>query len=143
MNVPEKLEGIKSPAIQRDDGMVFEGKNHGEIFIKYGKDGSLKTCRQGFTTTFGRFVDRTEAWRIAVATGQINTGEGSYAVSEDFYAKFEQLSKQIAYQQALIEQLITPLREIKTHWSSDILPDSLFTALTAAEKMKEGENGKT
>lgn len=42
---------------------------------------------QGFTTSVGRFVDRKEAWRIAVAAGQEprQTGGAGTLYSEDLW----------------------------------------------------------
>lgn len=40
---------------------------------------------QGFLTSTGRFVDREEAWTIAVAAGQVEKGAARDLWSEDLY----------------------------------------------------------
>lgn len=75
---------------------VFDGNNEEEIQkyeelnVKYGwQEGSLTRCDivQGFLTSAGRFVDRKEAYRIAVEAGQIGEGAGygGELFSEDLY----------------------------------------------------------
>jgi hypothetical protein len=61
-----------------------------ELKYKYGwQEGELTRCEtvQGFMTSTGRFVDRKEAWEIAVASGQIdeNRGYNKELFSEDLY----------------------------------------------------------
>ena len=61
-----------------------------ELNVKYGwQEKGLTRCKtfQGFLTNTGRFVDRKEAYRIALAAGQI-TGKNGYCgelFSEDLY----------------------------------------------------------
>ena len=61
-----------------------------ELKFKYGwQEDSLTRCKtiQGFITNEGRFVNRKEAFRIALAAGQINESAGSNGelFSEDLY----------------------------------------------------------
>lgn len=61
-----------------------------ELKFKYGwQEDGLTRCKtvQGFMTSTGRFVDRKEAWKIAVASGQIddNGGYNKELFSEDLY----------------------------------------------------------
>ena len=61
-----------------------------ELNVKYGwQDGSLLRCdhTQGFLTSKGRFVNRKEAWKIALAAGQITEEDGykQQLFSEDLY----------------------------------------------------------
>ena len=61
-----------------------------ELKYKYGwQEDGLTRCKtvQGFMTSTGRFVDRKEAWKIAVASGQIreNRGYNKELFSEDLY----------------------------------------------------------
>lgn len=61
-----------------------------ELNVKYGwQEGCLTRCKtvQGFLTSTGRFVDRKEAYRIALSAGQIdeNGGYNKELFSEDLY----------------------------------------------------------
>lgn len=61
-----------------------------ELKCKYGwQEDSLTRCNtiQGFITNEGRFVNRKEAFRIALAAGQIDESAGSNGelFSEDLY----------------------------------------------------------
>jgi hypothetical protein len=61
-----------------------------ELKYKYGwQEDGLTRCKtvQGFMTSTGRFVDRKEAWEIAVASGQIDDkgGYNKELFSEDLY----------------------------------------------------------
>lgn len=61
-----------------------------ELKYKYGwQENGLTRCKtvQGFMTSTGRFVGRKEAWKIAVASGQIseNGGYNKELFSEDLY----------------------------------------------------------
>jgi hypothetical protein len=61
-----------------------------ELCVKYGwQEDSLTRCKviQGFITNKGRFVNRKEAFQIALAAGQINENAGvdRELFSEDLY----------------------------------------------------------
>jgi len=77
---------IKSAAIKIEDGRIFEGRNHGDIFmlIKSQSVPRLMSSRgkQGFITDDNKFVDRKEAGRIAFEAGQIDK-ETDFLFSED------------------------------------------------------------
>ena len=65
-------------------------QKYDELKYKYGwQENSLTRCKtvQGFVTSFGRFVDRKEAWSIALAAGQIDdtAGHNGELFSEDLY----------------------------------------------------------
>ena len=65
-------ETIKAAAWKRNDGIIAVGKSHADIIknCPYGtcKEGSIS----GFLTSTNRFVDRYEAAKIAVDSGQIS-----------------------------------------------------------------------
>ncbi len=67
-------ETIKAAAIKRSDGIISIGKSHADIIKKspYGtcKKGSIS----GFLTSKDRFVDKQEAAKIAILSGQIIPG---------------------------------------------------------------------
>jgi len=66
------VERVKEAAI-RKDGVVYTGRNHAEILRdKTRPFGFLKCGEQGFATDSGRYVDREEAARVALASGQID-----------------------------------------------------------------------
>lgn len=61
-----------------------------ELNIKYGwQEKELTRCKttQGFLTSKGRFVDRKEAYKIALTAGQIDSSNGvdGELFSEDLY----------------------------------------------------------
>ena len=65
-------------------------KRHHHIFGVMHNDGVLPEdrygCTQGFLTSTGRFVDRTEAGKIAIEAGQIKTLKWHpYLYSEDLW----------------------------------------------------------
>lgn len=76
------MERIKCAAYLYNDA-IYEGKNHGEIASKGPKkeatfaNGNKAVMnlhywgKDGFVTTKGRFVDRKEAAKIAISSGQI------------------------------------------------------------------------
>lgn len=73
-----------------EDGDKEAVQKYEELNVKYGwQEGSLTRCRtvQGFLTSTGRFVDRKEAYRIAMEAGQIGEGAGygGELFSEDLY----------------------------------------------------------
>ena len=73
----ERITGV---ALLTEDGRLFalpKPNRHGNLFALadfYGQD--AEPCRQGFATSTGRFVDRTEAMTIARRTnGPWRSGE--------------------------------------------------------------------
>ena len=72
-------------------GIVACGLRHANcytVLITLFPDRSyLSRCKQGFLTSKNRFVDRTEAWAIALAAGQVEPEdwEGSQLFSENLW----------------------------------------------------------
>jgi hypothetical protein len=64
-----KMETIVAAAIIKPGDGIYLGRRHHEILNN--ARGRLKCCEQGFVTSTGRFVDRTEGARVALAAGQI------------------------------------------------------------------------
>lgn len=83
------IEFIKHAAVKSADGWIFIGKCHADclhkmhhISVMYGKGADC----QGFITDHGRFVQRGEAARIAIESGQI-TKETNLLFSEDLWSE--------------------------------------------------------
>ena len=73
-----------------NDGNEEVIQKYEELKVKYGwQENSLTRCEtiQGFITNKGRFVDRKEAFKIALAAGQIDESAGvdRELFSEDLY----------------------------------------------------------
>lgn len=60
------------------------GRRHNDILARFGKD-VLCVTQQGFYTSWGRFVDREEALKIAKEAGQVEETNSSRLFSEDLY----------------------------------------------------------
>ena len=86
---------IKEAAIKRvRDGKVWMGRRHGNVIHQIVSEGYAKTVThtefiQGFMTDDGRFVDRHEAFKIAVECNQLLNPKDPWAaptlMSEDLY----------------------------------------------------------
>ena len=85
---------IKEAAIKRIyDGRVWTGRRHSAVISKIISEGHTKTVGhdefiQGFVTDDGFFVDRHEAYILALACGQITPGASCAPptlMSEDLY----------------------------------------------------------
>jgi len=86
---------IKEAAIQRiSDGKVWTGRRHGNVIHKIVAELGIKTVTheeftQGFITDDGKFVDRHEAYKIAVEYKQLLRPNDPWApptlMSEDLY----------------------------------------------------------
>ncbi len=78
---------IKHAAI-RKDGKVWTGPNHASIIHDIAASGGRTpvTGEQGFVTHNGSFVDRAEAGKIAIDSGQVKElrNGGNRLYSEDF-----------------------------------------------------------
>jgi len=62
---------IKEAAIFKD-GIIWTGRRHSDCISKMIQSGEVsKKGIQGFITDDGRFVDRQQAFEIALACGQI------------------------------------------------------------------------
>lgn len=60
------------------------GRRHNDILARFGKS-LLDTHKQGFYTSYGRFVDREEGLLIAKKAGQVNEDLDKELFSEDLY----------------------------------------------------------
>lgn len=86
----EQKEIILCAAIMFRDTMIC-GHRHGDCYVilknllsKYISIDNLPDREeQGFLTSFGRYVDRKEAWKIAKANNQIQFGGGASNDNED------------------------------------------------------------
>ncbi len=86
---------IKEAAIQRkSDGKVWTGRRHGNVISLVVAETGIRSVShddfiQGFITDDGRFVDRHEAFKIAVECNQLLNKEEPWAaptlISEDLY----------------------------------------------------------
>jgi hypothetical protein len=78
---------IKEAAILRE-GVIWTGHRHGDVIKKIiaalGDEAKPVKEKQGFVTECGKFVDRKEAAKIALAAGQVKE---LYPIlmSEDLY----------------------------------------------------------
>ena len=74
----------KTSTKEQDDIYSVEiGRRHNDIMARFGKK-VLGVNQQGFYTSYGRFVDRKEALKIAKDAGQIEL-ENETLYSEDLY----------------------------------------------------------
>ena len=69
---------------QDDIYSVEIGRRHNDIMTRFGKK-VLDVTQQGFYTSYGRFVDRKEAFEIAKYANQIGNIERTELYSEDLY----------------------------------------------------------
>jgi len=86
---------IKEAAIQRkSDGKVWTGSRHGNVISAIVAETGIRPVGradfiQGFITDDGEFVDRFEAFKIAVECKQIRNPDDPWAaptlMSEDLY----------------------------------------------------------
>lgn len=61
------------------------GRRHNDILARFGKS-QLDVIKQGFYTSWGRFVDREDALKIAKEAGQVSEDiDDSRLFSEDLY----------------------------------------------------------
>lgn len=71
---PEQIEAaaIRCTGARVGSQIIHTGLNHALIIAAMVRAGyAVKGCPQGFVTSSGRFVDRVEAAKIAIAAGQI------------------------------------------------------------------------
>lgn len=74
----------KTSTKEQDDIYSIEiGRRHNDIMVRFGKK-VLDVNQQGFYTSYGRFVDRKEALKIAKDAGQTEL-ENGILYSEDLY----------------------------------------------------------
>jgi hypothetical protein len=86
------MERIKESAILfLPNGKVYTGKRHHDCIRKIVEETGIRPVKaenpQGFVTEEGRFVDRVEGGRIAIAAGQIKELKYHHEdmFSEDLY----------------------------------------------------------
>lgn len=85
---PVVLELIKHAAVKSKEGQIFFGKCHADCFHKahfMNIKMSSKADDQGFLTSTGRYVDRHEGAKIALASGQIDKAT-PHLFSEDLWS---------------------------------------------------------
>lgn len=83
-------EVVAEPYYKNDILLCEIGYRHLDIFRRFYDEISKKPSDQGFYTSYGRFVDRTEAMKIAYEAGQVTcydafTSENPLKYSEDNY----------------------------------------------------------
>lgn len=75
----------KTSTKEQDDIYFIEiGRRHNDILARFGKN-KLDANRQGFYTSYGRFVDRRLAMKIAIAAEQVKDNGQTFLYSEDLY----------------------------------------------------------
>ena len=81
-------------AVKTSTGKIFPGRRHGHCFVSIDRlaldeDKKREGHIQGFLTSHGRFVDRTEAMKIQKAAGIPSADPAGYQegvlLSEDLY----------------------------------------------------------
>lgn len=60
------------------------GRRHNDILVRFGES-HLDVTQQGFYTSYGRFVNREEALKIAKEAGQVKETNSKRLFSEDLY----------------------------------------------------------
>lgn len=84
---PIKLDSYNYQTNNRhiDDIYSIEiGRRHNDILARFGKS-YLDIHKQGFYTSYGRFIDREEALLIAKKAGQVKEDFNKKLFSEDLY----------------------------------------------------------
>lgn len=85
-----KKERITHAAVLTEDRRwPIMAKSHAECFVKgknSGFDMSVKALDQGFITSKGRFVTRSDAYFVALEAGQISAQSGEVLISEMLWA---------------------------------------------------------
>lgn len=66
---------------QNDLDLIEIGYRHHDIRNRFGDEISCSPKDQGFYTSHGRFVDRREAMKIALASGQVDYEKARYCVN--------------------------------------------------------------
>ena len=75
----------KTNSLEDDDIYSIEiGRRHNDILARFDK-ANLEVMKQGFYTSYGRFVSREEALQIAKDAGQIQETDSNRLFSEDLY----------------------------------------------------------
>ena len=80
-----KSKNYKTNTLEDDEIYSIEiGRRHNDILARFGKS-QLEVIKQGFYTSYGRFVSREEALQIAKDAGQIKETDSNILFSEDLY----------------------------------------------------------
>ena len=75
----------KTNTLEDDDIYSIEiGRRHNDILARFGK-ANLDVIKQGFYTSYGRFVSREAALQIAKDAGQVKETYSNQLFSEDLY----------------------------------------------------------
>lgn len=83
INIASK--NYKTNSLEDDDIYSIEiGRRHNDILARFGKT-NPDVIKQGFYTSYGRFVSREEALQIAKDAGQIQETDSDQLFSEDLY----------------------------------------------------------
>lgn len=72
------IEKIAHASVVMENGWIIMGKSHSDCFDRGRSIGTKPQKRadaQGFVTNLGRVVTRPEAYKIALASGQLNGNE--------------------------------------------------------------------
>ena len=78
-------QNYKTNSLEEDDIYSIEiGRRHNDILARFDK-ANLDVMKQGFYTSYGRFVSREEALQIAKDAGQIQETDSNRLFSEDLY----------------------------------------------------------
>ena len=78
-------QNYKTNSLEEDDIYSIEiGRRHNDILARFDK-ANLEVMKQGFYTSYGRFVSREEALQIAKDAGQIQETDSNRLFSEDLY----------------------------------------------------------
>lgn len=92
-----KRKRIVCAALLLRNGVIFGAPKHSQarknvikMMANHGESGSdiyweLKDAKRGFMANDGKFYDSIEAYKIALAAGQITEKEIAKLVSEDLY----------------------------------------------------------
>lgn len=79
------IKNYKTNSLEDDDIYSIEiGRRHNDILARFGKT-NLDVIKQGFYTSYGRFVSREEALQIAKDVGQVKETYSNQLFSEDLY----------------------------------------------------------
>ena len=85
------METITKAAIKYPDGSILTSDRHWKIIYRQSEKGiSSQRDFQGFVTSSGRFVDRTEAAEIALAADQLHS-PATYLFSEHILVNEEEV----------------------------------------------------
>lgn len=81
-NSPRK---IKLNSSNSDMDFVEIGYKYQDIILRFSGELLSGPRSQGYLTSFGRFVDKYEAYKIAIFCGQIGIKDRDYLIETDIY----------------------------------------------------------